>query len=187
MDASEPKSIARVPVWLGHFVSIAFWVCLGVTSVLFAMVVAAPRMLEWHQLETRWVKTTQQMQDLQAEIRHLELMREALRNDPEFATQIAREELNLAMTAAALSVDSSLRSDPWRRRSVRAAVALRTPWYQELMSELAGQTQLRRRWLWCTALLCVLSFTFLHEGVFLGPAGRSLRWLGRLVLSRYQP
>ena len=168
-----------------------FWLCLGTSAVLFATVVAAPRVTEWKRLERRWLRSSEQVRELKADIQHLQLLKDSMQNDPEFASRVARDELNLSsMRGQLFEVEASLGFDPRERQMTAtqgtgAGAPLAEAWYESWLADLSQPTVLRTRWLLCAGGLCLLSFVFLHDNVFSGRVGRDVANMLHQVLRRY--
>lgn len=172
---------------LGGGVSVVFWICLGVCAALFATAALAPQIVEFETLQQQLRDQQSQQDALQGEIRHLQLLQQSLTVDPEFAARMAAAEMNLSGSAMQVPLEASLSFNPHvpRSASPREAVSVDAPWYLPLLSELAQPTPLRTRWLWCTAMLCLIAFSCIHDGIFTGPFGRTLTHLQQFFHNRY--
>ncbi len=173
---------------LGGGVSLAFWMCLGLCGGLFAAVAWAPQLLERERLQSQRDSQQRLQEEVSSEIRHLKLLRISLEQDPEFAARMAAADLNFAVDLETrIPVADALDFDPRERRaSTIAAWTLEPPWYVPMLRELATPTTLRSRWLLCTALLCLISFTSMHDGIFSSPLGRLFTEFGSQVKARYR-
>ena len=173
---------------LGLGVSLMFWTCFLVCGVLFAAAALAPHIVEHEDLQTQWDIQQQQRLALDAQRHHLELLRDSLQDGPEFISRIASADLNqMPNSQFALAVPESLRNNPRQPRATEHAADSRavSP-YMPLLRDLSKPSPLRTRWIWGTTIFCVLSFGFLHEGVFSGPLGKVLTLTSLALRNRYR-
>ncbi|MEZ5943788.1 MAG: hypothetical protein R3C18_20525 [Planctomycetaceae bacterium] len=185
---SETTRTDELSPTLGIGVSLLFWTCFLVCGVLFAAAALAPHIVEHEDLQAQWEAQQQQRLALDGQRHHLELLRDSLQDDPEFINRIASSDLNQSPDAQfALAVPESLRHNPRQARTTEAATESRavSP-YMPLLRDLSKPSSMRTRWIWATAIFCVLSFGFLHEGVFTGPLGKLLTHAGHVLRSRYR-
>jgi cell division protein FtsB len=80
----------RPPIWL----SIGFWLCLFCGLGLFAAAFLAPRLVARDRLSQELVASSQRLQEAEQRYRQMQRTIEALRTDPEFASELARVQLD---------------------------------------------------------------------------------------------
>jgi cell division protein FtsB len=84
----------RAPVWL----SIGFWLCLFSGLGLFAVSFLAPRVVARERLVRDLAASSQRLNSAEQRYRQMQRTIEALRTDPEFASELARVQLDAVRT-----------------------------------------------------------------------------------------
>ncbi len=187
MSTTESTRYNELSAALGMGVSLVFWISFLVCGSLFAIVALAPHLVEQEDLHAQWDAQQQQRRALEAEQHHLELLRDSLQDDPEFISRITSSDLNQSPDAQfALAVPESLRHNPRHPRVTEISETSRPALpYMSLLRDLSQSSPMRTRWIWCTAIFCVISFGFLHDGVFYGPFGKLLTLVRHALRNRY--
>lgn len=80
----------RPPIWL----SIGFWLCLFCGLGLFAAAFLAPRLVARDRLAQELVASSKRLEEAEQRYRQMQRTIEALRTDPEFASELARVQLD---------------------------------------------------------------------------------------------
>ena len=144
-------------------ISVAFWMCLLSSAALFASVALAPRLVEWHELHLATIERQQQLVELELHIQHLEKVVHALEFDPHFQSEVIRREIGGPPNGERIPLDKSLTVDMALPKIKAPNVPLVVPWYIPILKTLAVPSDWRRRVLWISAGLCLLSFVALRE------------------------
>ncbi len=144
-------------------ISIAFWLCLLSSAVLFASVSLAPRLVEWHELHLSTLDRQQQLVELEMHIQHLDQVVHALEHDPHFRAEVTRREIGGSADDGSIPLDKSLTIDMTAPRISGPNVPLVVPWYIPILKTLSVPSDWRRRVLWISAGLCLIAFVALRE------------------------
>lgn len=158
-----PSTPPSPPVERSILVSVAFWLCLLSSAVLFASVSLAPRLVEWHELQLSTIDRQQQLIELELHIQHLDKVVYALEHDPHFREEIARREIGGGAGDGSIPLDKSLTVDMTAPRTSGPNVPLVVPWYIPILKTLSVPSDWRRRVLWISAGLCLIAFVVLRE------------------------
>ncbi len=148
-------------------VSLAFWVSLTVSALLFAAVSLAPKLVAWRTLQEQFHSQQTRLLALEQQTEQLDRVVTALKQDPQFSAEVARLEFDaLRPGEEVIAVDGSLSLNPIAhdRPDDRARSRSADPWLPWLQA-LAADEPLRLGLLAAAACIVVLAFTFLHEGL----------------------
>lgn len=146
-------------------VSLAFWGALATAAGAYAAVALSPKLLVHAELASRHRENQLRLVRMERRARYLDRVVEALREDPEFAAELAR--LDFAAAGAddeRLPVEAELMLDG-RLSAPGESVASEPslPAYAEAIRPLAERPRLRAGLLAGAAALVLFAFTFLHE------------------------
>ena len=168
-------SASKQPSWR---ISLAFWLTLGVAASLYAVVSLAPGLRTLQDLSLRHFDNQVELVTLEERIAYLERVRQALEDNPEFATELARRDQQAARPGEnRLSGDKSLQLVPRLTSSSGPALAPWGQWSQPLVTMLAGNTAVRTALLVTAALLVLFAFALLQES----QTDRLTRWQGGIA------
>ena len=84
--------------------SVAFWLCLFVAAVLFAIPYLAPKLLRHARLSSRYHDNQARLATLSEHCEHLKIVQEALQSDPGFQAELARVEFDAVLIEDARTV-----------------------------------------------------------------------------------
>lgn len=148
----------------GVATSLLFWLTLLVAAGLFAAVSLSPKIASYLALCDEY--RTQQEELVELERQHAELERviAALKDDPQFAAELARLEFDAVRPGEEiLSVDSSLSLTPNARAPLpKPRPVVRSPW-RPWVGVLASAQPLRKTLLLVAAGLVLFAFGWLRE------------------------
>jgi hypothetical protein len=147
-------------------VSLAFWLSLLFSAVLYAAVALSPKLLEFTTLDNEFQSNRAELVSVEQRVSHLERVSEALRNDPEFAAELIRVDFEASRPGderIAVEPLLSLEAVPASTRSASAAIDGPLAWYTPLLEVLTRNQTLRMSLLAIAAVVMVGAFTFLHE------------------------
>ena len=167
--SSDPKTGASSPgasaaPWSGVFISLAFWLTLLLAAGLFAAVSLAPKLAVYLSLEQRHYAQQLELVRLEQQQKELERVIASLKDDPQFAAELARLEFDAVRPGEEiLSVDSSLTLDPNAVSVKPAPVSLRQTSLQTWAAILAEHRALRTGLLILAGSLVLLAFGWLQE------------------------
>ncbi|MEZ6058457.1 MAG: hypothetical protein R3C01_17285 [Planctomycetaceae bacterium] len=161
-------SPAGTSLWgdiIGSLLSIAFWGTLVVASGLFAIVVLAPRVVAHASLEREFYTAHRELVTIQQEVRHLERVERALKEDPRFLAEVARQELDAGRSHdLLLSVGSELQFDARLPQLDDDLPEYVEPWYVHPLTALNADAALRQQLCLIAAGLLIFGFVLLHDG-----------------------
>jgi hypothetical protein len=166
--------------------ALAFWCCLAVAAALFAAVELSPKLRTYRELRHEYDALETKLTVEERQVQHLESVADALRNDPEFAAELARVDFGTDESEERIPVDPKLNLEDGSRFDNAAGqrVAktdplgiLQTP----LLDKLCDSRLLRRSLLAAAVLLLLVGFVlFSGDARRLGHADLSARcrqWL----------
>lgn len=155
------------------FLSLAFWLTLLLASAMYAVLCLSPRLSEHARLTRQSYELQFEAEQRSQEIRHLRRVAQAMQQDAEFISRIARNEFSLAedgsqqiQVATELGYDARV---PGPSQGKRDYV---DPWYLDLIELLCNRTSLRNQWTWSILGLYFFAFVFLNEGMCSGRCAR---------------
>ena len=163
MDEAANNLEERQHTWR---VSLAFWLSLLFSAALYAAVALAPKLLDYVALDTEFQTNQAELVSLEQRVTHLERVSDALRNDPEFAAELARIDFEASRPGderIAVEPLLSLEADPATTRLASAAIDGPVAWYIPLLEALTRNRTLRMSLLAIAVIVMVGAFTFLHE------------------------
>ncbi len=144
--------------------SLAFWFCLLVAAGLFAIVVLSPKLLTYIELKNEFYANQVRLVALEEQVGYLEKVSDALRNDPEFAKELARVEFGAARPGdERIQVDPSLSLDGSSEEAQQPMPAQPILWPTGPLELLVHHPKIRIGALAAAAVITLLAFTFLPE------------------------
>ncbi len=187
IDPTSEEQIL-VPQAVGSFLmSIAFWISLLVSAVMYAAVSLSPKLADWISVRQQHAANAGRLQELEDEADYLERVAAALKSDPEFArrlvhtTQSGSTPREFVPVANRLIFGGTEAKSPEPRSLVRPAVA-------EVVMHLASHQQHRTWLLFGAAGLTVLAFTLLNDsgaGIMQAVVS-SIQGFSQAALARYR-
>ena len=141
-------------------VSYAFWLTLFVAAAIYASVALAPKLERLLVLQRDHAANQWYLVDLDQRVQNLEKVAGALKEDPQFAAELARSRFGAVepgREAIKVAEDLQFGSAP-----AVAAKQVDLPWYYGIVSRFARSTTLRTTALCLSAVLTLLGFGFLH-------------------------
>ena len=149
--------------------SLAFWVMLAVAGACFAATLLAPKLASLLELEHEFQAGQLRLNRLEQQTLQLEQLVKALKDDPQFAAELARLEFDAIRPGEEiLAVSGPLVMNP-RLVAEHALNGPATdasgydPWFAPTVRQLAGSPSWRNALLATAATLTLLAFTFLQE------------------------
>ncbi|MGE3313798.1 MAG: hypothetical protein AB7O26_01695 [Planctomycetaceae bacterium] len=144
--------------------SLAFWLCLVAAAGLFASVTLAPRLAAHLELKEEYQANQIELVGMESRMQYLEKVAEALKNDPQFAAEVARIDFDAARPGdERIAVDKTLSLSAPKYDPPALPEAEVAPWYAPIAETLARSAALRPLTLLVAAALVVVAFTFLHD------------------------
>lgn len=140
------------------FVSLAFWLSLLTAAALYAGATIAPKTVSLQRRENELTRQSRRVEALATRVGELELVAEALQNDPDYISASARKQLGTKADGETL-IPLESRETPQPENSTVATVT----WPSSMIARIAGDSLLRARMLTAAGALILLAFTFLHE------------------------
>lgn len=168
------------------FVSYAFWLTLFVAAAIYASVALAPKLERLLVLKRDHAANQWYLVDLDQRVQNLEKVAGALKEDPQFAAELARSRFGAVepgREAIKLAEDLQFGSAP-----AVPAKQIDLPWYYGIVSRFARSTALRTTGLCLSGVLTLLGFGFLHarySAMLNAAAGRVAR-AGAALTARYR-
>ncbi len=160
MSASAPSTEPDS----GLAMSLAFWLMLAAAAALFATVSLSPKLTTYLDLEEQF--RTQQRELLDLERQHVELGRviAALKDDPQFAAEMARMEFDAVRPGEEiLSVDASLALEPHALQKAAPQRPTSRPIWHAWLAALAYYQPLRTTLLATAAALILIGFGWMQD------------------------
>lgn len=183
---SEPQPPAETIS--GMAISLAFWICLIVSALLFALVALSPKFFVYLRLRNQFDSNQLRLVALERHAGQLQRVIDAIRSDKDFKSELTRIEFDAARPdEEVIPVDVALKLDA-RAFDARIPFQAAMPmWYEPAVKWLASDSPVRTTLLATAALLVVVSFTLLQpagaEQVSSGVRGCNLIW--RSLRNRY--
>jgi hypothetical protein len=163
-DATSPSTSSSAETRYDWIASLAFWLCLVVAAGLFASVTLAPRLAAHVELKKEFQANQVELVGMESRMQYLEKVAEALKNDPQFAAEVARIDFDAARPGdERIAVDKTLSLSAPKYDPPAVPAAAPTPWYAPIAQALVGSAALRPLTLLVAAGLVVVAFTFLHD------------------------
>jgi hypothetical protein len=151
-------------------IALAFWCCLGISAALFAAVTLAPKLRSYRELRHEYDALERKLAVEERQVQHLQQVADALRNDPDFASELARADFGTDDSEERIPVDPRLNLDDASKlnaavrqaaadeaRGLDSAAVLDTA----LLDRLCDSPPLRRSLLAAGGFLILVGFTFL--------------------------
>lgn len=169
-------------------VSLAFWITLTVAFGMFAVAALASRLTEMGELRNRADGLREEMRLLDERCVKLAQIRDALRDDPEFAARWARADFATGRSRdETVLVDAAVTIADLLRPPVTQRAQHHRPWWLLVVSSIESARSLNRGLFVAGLILTIVAFTFLQDS-----ASLQLRWgieqcrqVRRAVLKRY--
>jgi hypothetical protein len=210
-DTSEPASSSPPPFQdeeqggadtsdsaFNPAVALAFWCCLALSAVLFAAVALSPKARTYRELRHEYDAIEGKVTFEERQVRHLQQVAEALQNDPDFASELARKDFGTNESEERIAVDPKLSLDDASKLNPSAdrvaasgskpgvdrLALLETP----LLDQLCDSPLVRRSLLGAASFLLLIGFTFLSgDRRLAGQADLSTRCRQWLANRYFQP
>ncbi len=146
-------------VWL---ISLAFWLALFTAAGLYAVVALSPKVVTFLEEQEKYRTNQQQLVWLEQQVLDQKRVAAALQNEPEFAAEVARMELNATRPGdERIPVDGDLVKTAVAKTPHQSLV-LKLPWYMEFLQIFNEQQEWRRYTLTAAALLALFAFMILQ-------------------------
>ncbi|MEJ7590584.1 MAG: hypothetical protein WKF77_03490 [Planctomycetaceae bacterium] len=107
----EPTAEEQIPVpqAVGSLlISIAFWISLLVSTVMYAAVSLSPKLADWISVRQQHAANAGRLQELEYEVDYLERVAAALKSDPEFAHRLVQTTQSGSTQSEFVPVSNSL-------------------------------------------------------------------------------
>lgn len=161
---SGPTQAAPSDSWSGVVISLAFWLTLFIAAAIFAAVSLAPKLAAYLALQEKHLSQQLELVALEQQQTELERVIAALKDDPQFAAELARLEFDAIRPGEEiLSVESSLALDPNSRLATVITPSAQQSTLKPWVAVLAEQGSLRSGLLVGAGLLVLLAFGWFHE------------------------
>ena len=159
----------------GGLTSLAFWLCLVTSAVLYGTVTLSPKLLAFLTLSREYHTNQWQLVSLEKQVAHLQKVIDAQKNDPAFVREQARSDFDVANPEEQrISVESHLRLNIGTGSADLLVVPPDLPWYSVLLALVARSRSMANSVLAAAALLVLYAFAMLHERQLpLGSGGES--------------
>jgi hypothetical protein len=182
MSAAQTDNAYR-----GGFVSLLFWLCLGIAVGLYAACALAPRVVIWAELQAQSARNQAGLVNLEHQVQQLARVTHALERDSSFAAELARVELDAARPGGTrIPLPPSLGFDPRAPRTPEVVAEPFEPWYLPAARLVVTDARLRWKLLGIAAGLLLFAFVFLQGDVSrLASVGATSRRVLRTVFGRY--
>lgn len=169
-------------------VSLAFWTTLAVAFAMFAVAALAGRLTEMGELQNRAEGLRAEMQLLDERCAKLAQIRDALRDDPEFAARWARADFATGRSRdETVLVDAAVTIADLLKPPVTQRAEHHRPWWLVVVSSIHSARGLNRCLFMAGLILTIVAFTFLQDS-----ASLQLRWgieqcrhVRQAILKRY--
>lgn len=151
-------------LWSGVAISLTFWLVLLAAAGLFGIVSLSPKIATYLTLQQQHQSQQAELADLEHQRRELEGVIAALKNDPNFAAELARLEFDAVRPGEEiLSVDGSLALEPHAlAKPHESRVKRQSPW-QPWIEVIAYYQPLRSALLLTAAILVLWAFGWLQD------------------------
>ena len=176
-----PLRMLRPETVSGMAISLAFWLCLLVAAVLFALVSLSPKLSVYLQLRSQFDTNQLRLVTLELQAEQLQRVIDAIRTDKDFAAELTRIEFDAVRPdEEVIPVESALKLDARAVETPLPAPASVHVWYEPIVKYFASDNTLRVSLLGAAAILVIVSFTMLQpagaEQVSTGARGCSAIW-----------
>ena len=141
----------------GLFVSLTFWISLFVAAGFYGAATLAPKIVSLQRRENELAAQTQRVESLATQVGELELVVNALENDPEYIAAAARRQLGRPAVGESLIPIQKEGPPP-----IEVPDQTSPNWQSAVVSKLAGDPLLRTRLLTASAAIILFAFTFQH-------------------------
>ncbi len=148
----------------GVAISLTFWLMLLAASGLFAAVSLSPKLFTYLTLHDQYLTQQHELVQLERDHQELERVISALKDDPQFAAEMARLEFDAVRPGEEiLAVDELLTLSPHQAaKTPRQPYVAASPW-RPWVAILAHTQPLRMTLLGTAAVLVLLAFGWMHE------------------------
>lgn len=145
-------------------VSLTFWLLLLAAVGLFAVVSMSPKLLTYLTLRDQYQTQQQELLVLEQQQAELNRVIAALKDDPQFAAEMARMEFDAVRPGEEiLTVESSLALEPHAVNKTSAGRSSRSSAWRPLVAVAAQFQSLRMAFLVAAAMLVIIAFGWMHE------------------------
>ncbi len=145
-------------------VALLFWGTMLSAGMLYALVALSPKLVFYLKLRDDRYQTQVKLVTLEHRVLYLKKVMHALENDPEFAAEHARVDLDAQRPGdETIPVDESLHYIPDGEFDPSAFKKSILPWYTDLLEVFAADHKKRRALLIAAVLMSLFAFTFFQE------------------------
>ena len=160
--ASNTESAANVRH--GWIASLLFWLSLIVAVGLFAIATLSPRLHDWIRLRNRYHANQVRLVGLEKQIDFLSTVSSELRDNPDFAAELARVDLGLTRFGdERIPVSDELTLRTARQVSLQNTPEIPLPAWSPFVDQFALSRRLRLAIVVAAGVLIVLAFTCMNE------------------------
>ena len=148
----------------GWIFSLAFWLCLVFSALLYAAIALSPKLLAYFTLKQEYQTHQLKLVGLERQIEQTQKVIEALQHDPSFARELARVDFD-----AVKGDEERIPVDAGLSKKVRPGAPDLTvpppdlPWYTPILRVLAYSRIVGNTMLAISAGMIIYAFTFLGE------------------------
>lgn len=158
-DATDPSA----EPWSGMAVSLTFWLLLLAAAGLFAFVSLSPKALAYLTLWDQFQSQQEELVQLEQQQTELNRVIAALKDDPQFAAEMARMEFDAVRPGEEiLAVESSLALEPHAVHKSPGRSERGSAWRPWIAAAVQSQS-LRMGCLLAAAMLVLVAFGWMHE------------------------
>jgi cell division protein FtsB len=148
--------------WGGAVSSFIFWVCLFVAAGCYAVVVLAPKLIVFENLEAEYAANQWRLVSLEKQVDGLRKVIAAAQNDPAFVRELARSDFEVAHPdEQRIPVDPRLTLQIGGARTVVPPRRAALPGYLPLLQWVAGSRQMGNLLLLAAGGLIIAAFSLL--------------------------
>jgi len=159
--ASHRTAQPPQPCWI---TSLAFWLCLFTSAVLYGTVSLAPKLVAYFNLSRDYQANRWKLFSVEKQVDRLEKVIEAQTNDPAFVREQARSAFDVASPdEQRIPVDSHLRLNIESGGAERPAAPRALPWYAPILGLVASSRVLGDAMLGMAAVLVLYAFGRLYD------------------------
>lgn len=143
-------------------ISLAFWLALFAAAGMYAVVVLSPKVVRNVRERNKWRANQEQLVKLEQQVLDQQRIATALQNEPEFAAEVARMELNAGRPGdERIPVDGDLVKKAVAETPLVGRVPV-LPWYAEALQFFSEEEELRQQLLIAATLLALFAFVVLQ-------------------------
>ena len=158
---SPPEGFRPLP-------ALAFWFCLGISAAIFSIVFLAPRLRTYRALKRQYDGLQTELIAAESHVDYLHKVVDALRDDPQFAAEMARVDFGVAGTEERIPVAAPLSLHGERMTDSMPTQSMAQPFPQSLLGTtfldpLSDDRSVRGSLLGAASLLVLVAFTLLCD------------------------